>query len=553
MMSTAVFAKSLRDRWLGMAIAAGTIGLFLIAGMAMYRDLDLSIYTDLPEGFRNAFGFGDAADAGGLAFGAIYGFVGALAVAGVAISIGANAIAGEERDRTIGVLLANPLSRVTVLASKGLSLVLLVTAAALVLYGFGLLAPSLLDVDVAQYDVGALVLHMALLALFFGVFALAIGCWTGNSAAGGGAAAGLLAISFLAASVLPIAGGVFDDIAKAFPWYYYDGSDPLHNGIDWLHWAILFASSTLLAGLAVFGLRRRDLKQGGSGAGLVDRLRDNPHTKRIIDRLAGSARVSRIWVMTASEHQVLLNITGMILLLMGVMMGPLYTAIDADLKDLTDQLPDAVQSLIGNVDMGTPEGWYTGENFSLVVPIALIAVTVMIGAGALAGEERRRTMSILLANPITRTRVVLEKSFAMFVYVALLVIFTFIGTALGSLLGGLDISASGIAAISLLAGLLGMVFGSLALMLSAATGRLGFATFASAAIAFVFYLANSLLPLNEDLADFAKLSPFYYYLTGDPMVNGLDWSHVGVLAAISFVLIALSVVLFNRRDLHAGN
>jgi ABC-2 type transport system permease protein len=45
-----------------------------------------------------------------------------------------------------------------------------------------------------------------------------------------------------------------------------------------------------------------------------------------------------------------------------------------------------------------------------------------------------------------------------------------------------------------------------------------------------------------------KLSPFYYYLGGDPLNSGLTWGDAAVLAAIAAVLIAVSFPLFQRRD-----
>ena len=110
-------------------------------------------------------------------------------------------------------------------------------------------------------------------------------------------------------------------------------------------------------------------------------------------------------------------------------------------------------------------------------------------------------------------------------------ILTFVGTALGSLLGGLGMDMGDIAAASVLATLLGLVFGGIALALSAATGRVKIAVYGTTGLALSFYLLNSFLPLNDSLAGYAKCSPFYYYLTSDPLNNGMHWGHAGVLAA----------------------
>ncbi len=106
-----------------------------------------------------------------------------------------------------------------------------------------------------------------------------------------------------------------------------------------------------------------------------------------------------------------------------------------------------------------------------------------------------------------------------------------------------------IAATSLLVTLLGLAFGALALALSAATGRVKVAVFAPIAAALAFHLLNAFLPLNDTLAGYAKWSPFYYYLTSDPLTNGMHWGHGAVLAGLAAALVGLAVVLFQRRDL----
>ena len=52
-MLTSVFTKTTRDRWKGMAIGVSiTLAALLFFGMSVYRDIDLSVYTSLPEVFR---------------------------------------------------------------------------------------------------------------------------------------------------------------------------------------------------------------------------------------------------------------------------------------------------------------------------------------------------------------------------------------------------------------------------------------------------------------------------------------------------------------------
>jgi len=110
-------------------------------------------------------------------------------------------------------------------------------------------------------------------------------------------------------------------------------------------------------------------------------------------------------------------------------------------------------------------------------------------------------------------------------------------------------SPSRIAATTLLGTLLGLVFGALALALSAATGRTRVAIYGSIGSAFGLYVVNGFLPFSESFAGLAKWSPFYYYLSSDPLLNGMNWGHGAVLLGLFIVLVAAAVALFDRRDL----
>ena len=544
-----VFTKTIRDRWMAMFIGAVTIGLLLLAGMAAYRSIDLSIYQDMPAVFTSLMNIPRTADLGALAYGAIYASYGALTLAALAIPMGSGAIAGEERDGTIGLLLGNPVSRTSALLQKAGGLVIVTAFGTAVLWVFGALSPVLLAAQVGDVQLIALMLHMFVNALFYGLLALAIASWSGNRGLASGTAAGIMVLSFLAGGIFPLISG-WENVGKAFPWYYYVSSKPQVNGVDWGHLAVLLVCIVAFAVLAVIGVNRRDLLSQSVGVTIMDRLRANPRTAKLVERLAGSTRVSNIWLKTASEHQGLLIITGYVMfLLMGIVMGPLYRLISGPMKQFGASLPPTLLAIFGGGNLSTPEGFYQVETFGMMVPLAVMVATVTVASQALAGEEQRRTMGLLLSAPVSRARVVLEKTVAMVVYGFAVGVFIFAGVWLGSVIGRLGMSAANIAATTLLGTLLGLTIGAIALALSAATGRVRVAVYGAVGIALVGHVLNAFLPLNESTKGLVKWTPFAYYLNSDPLMNGMNWWHGLVQLILTVVFIGLAVPLFQRRDL----
>jgi ABC-2 type transport system permease protein len=284
---------------------------------------------------------------------------------------------------------------------------------------------------------------------------------------------------------------------------------------------------------------------------MLDRLRANPMTKKAVDRFAGGARVSSIWFKTASEYQMTLLLACSYLFFVQLLLGWFYSAIPEETLALWDQLPEAMGALFelfGGGDLTTPAGWFQIETFGMMAPIMIMIVTIGIGAGAIAGEEAKRTMGLLLSNPISRGRIILEKAFTMVLYAVIVGIVAFVGTWLGTLVGDMDLPWQNIAAICVLLVLIGIAGGALALAIGSATGRRGIAIWGAVGVALVMHVLNAFGNMSDVLADVQKLSPFYYYLGGDPLNDGLDWTHAAVLAAIAVVLIAVSIPLFQRRD-----
>ena len=316
----------------------------------------------------------------------------------------------------------------------------------------------MLGVEIAGLDVEALMLHLFANSLFFGMLALAIGAITGNKGTATGATTAILVLSFFGVGFLPLIQGG-ETVSKLLPWYYFDGSDPVNNGVAWGHLVLLGGGSLLLLLAAVVGFNRRDLKGQSVGTTMLDRIRGNPILNKVIGRLAGSARVSSIWLKTASDYQTLVLITAAVMFLVqGVMMGPMYASIPEETLATFDQFPEQLIALFGGGDLSTPEGWYSLETFGLMAPGAVILVTVVMGASALAGEESRRTMALLLACPISRNRIVLEKVIPMVFYAVLVGFITFAGVSIGSLIPDLGMSIGNIAATATLQTLVGLVF-----------------------------------------------------------------------------------------------
>ena len=221
------------------------------------------------------------------------------------------------------------------------------------------------------------------------------------------------------------------------------------------------------------------------------------------------------------------------------------------LNKLAQDYPEALQAFIafgGAVDYSSPAGYLGIELFSLMVPLLLLVAAIGTGAGAIAGEEERGTLELLLANPVSRTKIVLEKAAALAVEITGLGFVLWLALWIGALVANMDISAGHLAAATLMAVLLALAYGAIAILIGAATGKRTVAIGLTAAAAVAAYLVNGLAPLVHALEVPQKLSPFYHYAVSDPLRHGLSLTHIGILVAIAVVATGLAPYSFSRRD-----
>jgi ABC-2 type transport system permease protein len=222
----------------------------------------------------------------------------------------------------------------------------------------------------------------------------------------------------------------------------------------------------------------------------------------------------------------------------------------ASLNKYLETLPEAFRNMIGSSGgFSSPVGYMRSEIFSTMGPLLLLILAIGGGARAIAGEEEARTLDLLIANPVRRRTVVLQKFWAMVastsaIGVVLLAGIAVFGPVFGLHVGLVNLTAAVVSAIALAVG-----FGAVALAVGCWRGKRGVAIAASTSLAVATYLLNILAPSIEGMSRYQVLSPFYHYIEYDPLRTGFSAFHLSVLIAIAAVALALALLAFERRDL----
>ncbi|MEA2000533.1 MAG: ABC transporter permease subunit [Actinomycetota bacterium] len=218
---------------------------------------------------------------------------------------------------------------------------------------------------------------------------------------------------------------------------------------------------------------------------------------------------------------------------------------------LLESMPEGMLSFFGSSDVAqllTPAGFVNSRINASIGAVVLTVFAISLGTAAIAGEEDRRTMDLLLSTPITRARIVVERFLAM---VAL------VGAVAGAVLAVMVIANPmvdlGFSLLNMIAsnfelGLLALVFGSLALAVGGLTGKRGVTLGVASGATVASFFINGLASLVSWLEWPQKLTPFYWLQRSDPLAKGLSVEDTLIMLAVIGVFLAIAVWGFQRRD-----
>jgi ABC-2 type transport system permease protein len=263
---------------------------------------------------------------------------------------------------------------------------------------------------------------------------------------------------------------------------------------------------------------------------LRDRLLGNVLTKAVRDWL--------LWTVVAAVA----------MLVMAVFYVAVMSAAGEAYVAMIQDFPEPLASLYGMQD-GTSAGMAMAAMYSIIGPIVLLAYAIGLGASSAVGEEEARTLPILLSSPLRRRSILVSKTIVAIVGTVIITAAMWLGMVVSAAAFGLDIAGHDAFAASIQ--LIGMVllFGALSLGISAWRGSSALGIGVAAGVAVLSYFVTTLVPVVEQVADLARLTPWYLYTGAEALYSGIDPVLLAIALAAAAALFGLGAYGLDRRDL----
>lgn len=237
--------------------------------------------------------------------------------------------------------------------------------------------------------------------------------------------------------------------------------------------------------------------------------------------------------------------------LIGMMYAGFYPQIRGDAAEAMAGFPEAMREAFGMDDLASAAGYLQSSVFGVILPVIAMIYGIVVGARAVAGEEESGELDVVLAHPVTRIRFMAHRFGAL--VVGAFAIAAVVWVAMLAIRGGAELTE--ITPVQFLAqafnlALLTVFFGALTAGVGAATGRRGVAVGTAAAVGVLGYAMHT-FGSQAGLDWAADVSPFAFYIAGEPLRNGFQWGDAAVLAVAALVLIGLGALRFDRRDINS--
>lgn len=223
----------------------------------------------------------------------------------------------------------------------------------------------------------------------------------------------------------------------------------------------------------------------------------------------------------------------------------LRDSLGASLQDV----PESMRDLLGSAeDYQTVTGFADLQIIAQMVFLTII-MGVIVGTSLLAGEESSGTLQALLAQPVRRSRVYMQKFWALCVMTFITCSGLFGGVLIGVVVLGESINAWRLFLATLMIWLLTLFFATMAYGIGAATGKRGLAGILTGFYAFVSYMLTALAGISPALEKLNYGSPFYYFNTPSVLKYGLDFGNIAVLLSGTMIFFMIGIFWFTRRDI----
>jgi len=183
--------------------------------------------------------------------------------------------------------------------------------------------------------------------------------------------------------------------------------------------------------------------------------------------------------------------------------------------------------------------------------LATMIQFMMMGAGLISREEDSGTINFLYAKPLSRRSIVGTKFLAGLTYI--FVFFVVYTVCAGVMLSAVSTAAVDWGMVTLFSAALflgQLMMLGLGILLSMFVTKTRTVMSISIGVVLVLYIINMFVNIKEELSWLKYITPFKYFESRTILLSGsIEWIYIALPVGVALAGLALSLAIYNRRDL----
>lgn len=247
-----------------------------------------------------------------------------------------------------------------------------------------------------------------------------------------------------------------------------------------------------------------------------------------------------------------LVLTAVVLAFAGLAVGlfPSVAESGVDFEAYVESFPPEVQAafLGGVTDLGTVEGFLLTELYQLVWLLVLPAYFAYAAAALVVGDVEHRTVDLLLASPVSRSRIVVAKGLALLPGIVTVNALSLFGVLAFISLIGETVDPVDFLRLHALFVVYHAANAAIGLVASTALTRTRRARAAALGVVVGTFFLDA-LTVETDFEWLGSLSLSRYFDAAEILIEArVEWGDVAVLLVVAIVGVVVAAELFERRD-----
>jgi len=234
---------------------------------------------------------------------------------------------------------------------------------------------------------------------------------------------------------------------------------------------------------------------------------------------------------------------------MGILYVALFPSMSGLMEDFAKNAPESLRRWMGATEGPmTADQWMNMEFLSLMVPLSLPFLPMLIGARTVAGDEERKNLDLILANPLRRWHLVAASFATMLISVAAVLALTWLLTYIAVPIAKVDLGTGRLVAAFVAIWPMCVLFGAFSLLLSTIVRRAFIATVIPAVVLVAMYVIQVLSQFSQKIESIRVVSLFHHL--GSPIEGDFRLLSFLLMLAGAFVLASGAAAAFAKRDIY---